>query len=237
MEKNNLKSLINDCLNIESNINEINKINQSIEKTKTNNRKMNFIYYSNELKIFTEKIKNFGNIGELNSYIIDKEGFKKLNEWIGGDNIFILKYSTINDGCDTNIFHEKCDGISGCIFICQVFESDIIGGYLSAKIQKKDEYSDDSKAFIFNLSKNILKKNKRSFQNAIKNYNDSSYFIKFGGCNCLLLSGNCLNDSQSKVGACDCQNNFDCNGGNLFNRCSCDSVKIENFEVFQVIGK
>ena len=236
-KNNNLKSLINDCLNIENNINEINKINQNIEKTKRNNRKMNFIYIANEIKTISDKIKNFGTIGDLTSYIIDKEGLKKLNEWIGGDNNFILKYSTINDGCDTNIFHEKCDGISGCIFICKVLESDIIGGYLTAKIQKKDEYSNDSKAFIFNLSKNILKKNKRSYSNAIKNYKDSSYFIKFGGCDCLLLSGNCLNDSQSKVGACDCKNNFDTSPYNLFNRNSCDEIKIENFEVFQVIGK
>ena len=167
-KNNNLKSLINDCLNIENNINEINKINQSIEKTKTNHRKMNFIYIANEIKIFTEKIKNFGEISQLNSNIIDKEGFKKLNEWIGGDNSFILKYSTINDGCDTNIFHEKCDGISGCIFICKVIESDIIGGYLSAKIQIKDEYSDDSKAFIYNLSKNIINKIKEVIQMQLK---------------------------------------------------------------------
>jgi len=175
-KNNNLKSLINDCLNIEKNINEISKINQSIEKNKNNDRKMGFIYNENGIKTITEQIKNFGKIENLNSNsnIIDKEGFKKLNEWIGGDNNFILKYSAIKDGCDTNIFHEKCDGISGCVFISKVFESDIIGGYLSVKIQKKDEFSDDSKAFIFNLSKNILKKNKKSYTNAIKNFNDSS---------------------------------------------------------------
>jgi len=46
-----------------------------------------------------------------------------------------------------------------------------------------------------------------------------------------------LNDSKSKVGACDCQNNFDCAPYNLFNRNSCDEIKIENFEVFQEIEK
>ena len=211
-KNNNLKSLINDCLNIENNINEINKINQTIEKIKRNNRKMDFIYNENEIKTITEQIKNFGKIQYLNSNsdIIDKEGFKKLNEWIGGDNNFILKYSAIKDGCNTNIFHKKCDGISGCIFISKVFESDIIGGYLSVKIQKKNESSDDSNAFIFNLSKNIIKKNKKSYVNAIRNFSDSSYFIKFGSCNCYALSGNCLNDTQSQASYCSCQTNFDC---------------------------
>ena len=40
--------------------------------------------------------------------------------------------------------------------------------------------------------------NKKSYLNAIKNYNDSSNFIRFGNkCDVFRLSGNCLNDKNS----------------------------------------
>ena len=52
-----LNSLINDCLNIENNINKINNINKGIEKFNINQGKILFIRNENE---FIEKIKIFG---------------------------------------------------------------------------------------------------------------------------------------------------------------------------------
>ena len=103
---------------------------------------------------------------------------------------------------------------------------------------KKNEFLDDDNAFIFNLSKNIIKKNKKSSKNAIKNFSDSSYFIRFGSdCEILTLSGNCLNDRNSQARYCYCSgSNYDCDTYNLFNKeYSKDYFKVENFEVFQVI--
>ena len=119
--------------------------------------------------------------------------------------------------------------------ICKVLEGDIIGGYISTNIIKKDEYSCDDKAFLFNLSKNFVKNNKKKYDKAFRNFSDSSNFIKFGNnCNVFLLSGNCLNNTESKVDTCGCECNFDCDKSNIFNQSGCQSFKVENFEVFQV---
>ena len=235
---NNLNLLINDCLNIENNIYEINKINLSIEKIKKfNNKQIKFFHTEEQIKQISEKINKFGLIGKNPlSQIISDDNFKKINEWIGGNNSYILKYNAKVDGCNTDIFHEKCDGISGAIIICKICDGDIIGGYISTKIQKKDEYSDDDKAFIFNLTKNIIKKNKKSYKKAIKNYNDSSYFIRFGSaCPIFSLSGKCLTEESSKFYSCGCSGaaNFDTDKLSILNQSS-KSCKIENFEVFQV---
>ena len=157
---------------------------------------------------------------------------------IGGNNEFIIKFNAKRDDCNTEIFHKNCDGICGCLFICKINTGDILGTYLTAKIKKNTEYSDDNKAFLFNLTQNIIKKNKKSFKNAIQNCGDSSFFIKFGNsCKVFYLDGNCLNSNKSYVTSCTCETNFDCNNQNLFNNNSCEYFKVENFEIFEVISK
>ena len=202
---NKLNSLINDCLNIENNINEINKVNLSLANFNSNQDNISFIHSEKEINQIFDNIKNFGIIRDVNfSEIIKENDFNKINELIGGNIKFVLKYSAKRDCCNTDIFNEKCDNINGCIIICKVQGSDIIVGYLSTKIEKKNEFSDDEKAFLFNLSKNIIKKNKKSYKNAIKNFNDSSLFIRFGSdCEIFTLSGNCLNDNKSYAKYCN----------------------------------
>ena len=125
---------------------------------------------------------------------------------------------------------------NNCIIVCKVSGGDIIGGFISTKIQKEDAYSDDEKAFLFNLTKNIIKKNKKSYKNAIKNFSDSSFFIKFGNdCHIFSLSGNCLNDNKSLAYTCTCQTNFDSDNLNIFNKNDCSNFRVENFEIFQVV--
>ena len=113
-------------------------------------------------KLISEKISNFGGIfNRLNSQILNEEDYKKINIWLDGNYSFILRFNAKVDGCNTKVFHEKCDNISGCIIICKVLDGDLIGGYISTKIINKNEFSDDSKSFVFNLSKNIFKKTKK----------------------------------------------------------------------------
>lgn len=234
---NNLNSLINDCLNIENNINDINKINQNMKNYKTNQNDISFIQDEIASKNFFESVKSFGSVYQYPiSEIIKKDDFIKINDMIGEKKKFILKYSTKRDSCNTEIFHKNCDGICGCLFICKVEEGDIVGGYLTAKIQKNNEFVDDNKAFLFNLSKNIIKKNKKSYKKAIQNCSDSTFFIRFGdSCKVFYLSGNCLNNKESYAYNCGCSTNFDTEYANIFNRNTGDYFKVENFEVFQVI--
>ena len=170
------------------------------------------------------------------SDIIGQNDFLRINNWIGGNHNFILKYSTKKHSCNTDIFHKKCDNIEGSVFLIKVVDSDIIGGYVSTKIEKKDKFSDDSKAFLFNLSKNFIKKNKKSYTKAIKNYENSSFFIRFGSdCEVLSISGNCLNDKRSKAHYCGCSCNYDTEKYNIFNKSESTYFQIEIFECFQVI--
>jgi hypothetical protein len=218
-------------------IKEINRINSSKTNFNSKQNKIQFILNDNESNQLLNIIKNIGTIYEKPlSEIITQEDFDKINKWIGGNNDFILKYNAKKDGCNTELFHQKCDGINRYVIVCKATGKDIIGGYISTKIQKKNEFTDDNKAFLFNLTQNIIKKNNKSYQNAIKNYNDSSYFIRFGeGCNTFTLSGNCLNDTKSTAAVCTCDTNFDCSPYNLFNRTSTEYFQVDNFEVFQVV--
>ena len=104
------------------------------------------------------------------------------------------------------------------------------------KFKKKNEFSDDNKAFIFNLTKNMIRKNKNSYKKVILNFSDSSYYISFGRAfKVFALSGNCLNDNNSSSGTCSSEANFDSQETNIFNISGKTSFKVENFEVFQVI--
>ena len=62
-DKNKLNSLINDCINIEKNIDEINKIKEKIKKCNSNkNIKIKFNQNKDEINKFIENIKIFGKI-------------------------------------------------------------------------------------------------------------------------------------------------------------------------------
>ena len=101
---------------------------------------------------------------------------------------------------------------------------------------KDDNFYDDEKAFLFNLTKNFVKRNKKSPSKADKNFSDSSNFIRFGnGCNVFLLSGNCLNDNKSLAATCSCGTNYDCQNKNLFEDTGNTYFQVENFEVLEVI--
>ena len=238
-ENSKLNSLINDCLNIENNINDISKINQSMKKYKSSENNIIFKVNENDNQKLFESIRAFGYIyNNPISEILKYDDFIKINEMIGCNNEFIIKFNAKRDGCNTDIFHKNCDGICGCLFICKVNSGDILGAYLTAKIQKSNEFSDDNKAFLFNLTQNIIKKNKKSFKNAIQNCGDSSYFIRFGNsCKVFYLDGNCLNSNNSQVTTCTCDANFDCGSTNLLNNSSYINFKVENFEVFEVKSK
>jgi len=102
-KENNINSLINDCLNIENNIKEIDKINNGINKCYSNEKiKINIDFKEKEINNFLEKIKNFGEIiteeGNFNLYNDFKIGLKEpiynLNYHTG--NVLIL--TVLNDG-------------------------------------------------------------------------------------------------------------------------------------------
>ena len=153
----------------------------NIKNFNSKQNEINFAQNEEEIVKFTDKVNNLEIVYQSSkSEIINKKDFDKINEWLGGKYKFV-RQSAKRNGFSTDIFHEKCDNLSGCIIICKPVGLDLIGGYISTKIKKNDNFSDDNKAFLFNLTKNFVKNNKKSYSNAKKNFSDSSYFIRFGG--------------------------------------------------------
>ena len=160
IEKYKLNSLINDCLNIENSIVKINDIHSNITKFKSTSNKKNFIINQQAFQQLFEFINTLKFIYSCDeSEIINTEQFNQINEWLGGEiHSYFLRFSAKKNGCDTNIFHQNCDNTNNCLIICKPKDNDIIGGFISTKILKDDNFYDDDKAFLFNLTKYLLKK-------------------------------------------------------------------------------
>ena len=87
-DKNKLSSLINDCIKIEKNIENINELNEKILKIKENiNLKILFNPEEIQNHYIVEQIKAFGNILEDSNFYI----FKKCPDNIQEDKTFIIK--------------------------------------------------------------------------------------------------------------------------------------------------
>ena len=145
-EENKIISLINDCTNIEENINEINKINDSISKN-NDLGDTKVIFYplegdDSQLNILIKDINIFGNVcitGELfiNSSIINKD-INKINllikwlkekiktEVISSELIFRMS----KDGDKSEDFHKFCDNQGPTLVIIQTTNNKIFGEYL-----------------------------------------------------------------------------------------------------------
>ena len=94
-DNNKLNLLINMCINVENNINEINIINENIKKCNTN-KKFNINFNPNEtgIKSFIEKVKIFGKISNNFTFKkCPKEANKAHNYIVSGDNNNISTYN------------------------------------------------------------------------------------------------------------------------------------------------
>ena len=175
-EENKLNIFINDCINIENNINEINSINENITKCKILSEiKIKFSpSEENEVQNFIKTIKTFGQIifNEIsesiyyivsNNILIDSniiknkcelaqinDGIKhQLNKNIKKIN---LLYRCSRDGDSISSFHKNCDNHSNLLFLIETKENRKFGGFTSLRYSQKGGYSRDDNAFIFSLT-------------------------------------------------------------------------------------
>ena len=144
------------------------EIKKIIEENKANKEKISEIESKNEEltktnELFKQKIeeleqknmeleKKFKKIEKYCFKILKKEDKKLLNNWILPNKKikFVLKYNASRDGCDTEIFHEKCDNLGKSLIICRTSNGITIGAYTSTGIEKKKGYKSDPEAFLFN---------------------------------------------------------------------------------------
>lgn len=65
-----------------------------MKKISSDKNNIKFIKIENDFNKLLENIKTFGTVYDYpSSQIIKIEDFNKINKWIGGCNIFILRYS------------------------------------------------------------------------------------------------------------------------------------------------
>ena len=177
--ENNLIPLINDCINIEKNINIIKEINESIKKCNNYNKldiKFN-IDKDNDIDKLIEKIKIFGNISKMeknillfnDSLIINNNQLYNNNliEWLKPKIVekVNLLYRKSRDGDSFDIFHKLCDNQGENIIIIKCTEGFIFGGFTSLSWDSHSTWKQDNDTFLFSLTNN--QKYKKITRNSI----------------------------------------------------------------------
>jgi hypothetical protein len=170
IDDNNIYKLVNECADIDKNIDTINKINSNLE----NIYKLPFfgIYFvpeENAINKFIEQLKSFGQIKINNIY-----DFRCLNESsiIKDDikNIFLIAnwiketiqkekikleliFRMSENGTKANDFHKYCDNKGPTLTLVKTTENKIFGGFtpLNWKSEKESFIDDDNFTFIFSL--------------------------------------------------------------------------------------
>ena len=154
--ENKLNSLINDCLNIENNIDNINKINESIKKNNSNNIDLKFYPDENGINQLIENIKNFGNIedkcyNKFDSNIEFEQDLVKL--WLNNRNFFSeLLFRKSRDGSTPKDFHDKCDNKGITIVFIETTKGYKFGGYTELQWEQSGSQKKDKSTFIFSFN-------------------------------------------------------------------------------------
>lgn len=180
-----LKTMINDCINIEKNIDNINKINKDLKEY--NSKKINFKFIPEEdekINEFINSIKSFGKLTNIDDNLNDSDILntsdkkQKLKIWINPDNNFNAKllYKLSRDGDSLKIFHELCDNIKNNLIIVENENNEIFGGFSNSWYW--DTSGNDltiNDGFLFNLTKD--KKNNNQNIRILKGCKDHGPYI------------------------------------------------------------
>ena len=197
--ENKLNSLINDCLNIEHNIENINKINEIIKKNNSVNISIKFYPEEKDISEFLEKIKNFGTIespynNKFDSNIEFDQELVKL--WLDNKNFYSeLLFRKSTDGSSPKDFHDKCDNKGITIVFIETTKGYKFGGYTELQWDCSEKGKTDKSTFIFSFNhkeKYTARNNKESI------YCSSNYCPWFGNGNYPeIYFDNTLNKGQS----------------------------------------
>ena len=150
-----LNSKINDCLNIENNINNINKIKKCIENKNSFNFNFNFFPKDDGINQILEQIKNLGNIkSSSNSLFNSAIEFDEdlIKTWLNNKKFSseLLFRKTI-DGSTPDDFHNKCDNKGITIVFIETTKGYKFGGYTELPWDKSGNKTDKS-TFIFSFN-------------------------------------------------------------------------------------
>ena len=78
-----------------------------------------------------------------------------LEQWIGtGPKTFDLLYSITRDGCNSAVFHQKCDNQGPTVTVLYNQQGSVYGGYTGINWDKSGTWGNDTTAFLFQLQYN-----------------------------------------------------------------------------------
>jgi len=200
---NKIYSLVNDCINIEKNIEHINTINENIKKYKLNNKE-EIMFICNE-EMLIHKIKIFGEIFKIDSLILKNiNDLIKFNKFVDiNDDIknLNLLYRSSRDGFNYLSIVNKINNKSNLIFLYLIENKRTFGAFIKTKLNDINlngsrKYYKDENAFVFSFDTNktykvLVPSNAIAF--------DSTHFILIGNNgngNGFYFSGNIIYDKQ-----------------------------------------
>ena len=186
-DNNKIYSLVNDCINIEKNIEHINMINENIKKYKLNSNE-DIIFKCNE-EILINKVKIFGNVGKIvkiESLILkNNDDLIKFNKLVDINNDIKnlnLLYRSSRDGFNYLSIVNKINNKSNLIFLYLTENKRTFGAFIKTKLSDINlngsrKYYKDENAFAFSFDTNKIYKilvpaNAIAF--------DSTYYILIG---------------------------------------------------------
>ncbi|XP_053391224.1 interferon-induced protein 44-like [Mercenaria mercenaria] len=86
--------------------------------------------------------------------LTDKD-MDQLEQWIGtGPKTFTLLYAITRDGCNNNIFHQKCDNQGPTVTVLYNQQGSVYGGYTGGNWVNNGGYVNDATAFLYRLHYN-----------------------------------------------------------------------------------
>ena len=199
-ESSKLNILINDCINIENNINEINRIKEGIKNM--NSEEKILISFcpdkDKEINIFLDEIKNFG-------FIYINEGLdiiNKSNIIKSANNIqflierlknkekqkiaFKLLFQASKDGDTSSDFHRICDGKPHQLIFIKTTKGEIFGGYTKEGFKSQENDIKDHNSFVFSVSKEAIYNIKSN--NCYSIYDSKERGPCFSGSGCYIIS-------------------------------------------------
>ena len=179
---NNLISIINNSIEIENNIEEINKINNQMQKYNDSKSLKIEIDVDKEENQIIESIKTFGKVylsGIVfsDSLIINGNDIyiENIIKWINSEKKIKTKllYRKSKDGDDYETFHRLCDNKGPTLILIKSKEGFIVGGYTPLNWDEHSGWIKDDQTFVFSLSKNKI------YRKISKN-SDSIWCTKYG---------------------------------------------------------
>ena len=189
-EPDKLYSLLNDCINIENNINHINIINEKINKfNNLDDYKLTFMpEEENEINKTLEIIKKFGFIEMAEFYgskIINhnNEYINLLKSWINSDKNIKTKllYRLSDNGENFSNFHSCCDNKGPTVILFYLNDGNKNGIYTPSSWDSSSWDKYDKETFIFSLNKN-KKCKKINDKQSIYCYKDHGPYVYDFGC-------------------------------------------------------